>query len=204
MRPARPVRAGRVALPGCRVPTLQATRTALDRLYMLCGLLAALSLAGIAVLILAQIAGRFFGLLVPSANEIAGFLMAASSFLALGYAFKAGSHIRVTLLLSRLPGRARRHADIVCLIAGSVLSGYFAWYTLALVRDSIRYNEVSDGLVPIPLAYPQVAMLAGIVVLTIAFIDELVSVVRGNVPCYDTASDAVLTHAAPVQPRGHE
>jgi len=76
-------------------------RATLDLLYKSCGVLAAISLSGIAVLILAQIIGRFFGVLVPSANEIAGFLMAASSFLALAYVFRAGSHIRVTMLLLR-------------------------------------------------------------------------------------------------------
>jgi TRAP-type C4-dicarboxylate transport system permease small subunit len=171
-------------------------RATLDFLYTACGVLAAIALAGIAVLILAQIVGRFFGLLVPSANEIAGFLMAASSFLALGYAFKAGSHIRVTMLLSRLPARRRRVADIGCLLVASWLAGYFAWYTLALIRDSIRYHEVADGLVPIPLAIPQGAMLAGLLVLTIAIVDELISVLRGNTPSYDTASDAVLTPGA--------
>ncbi len=167
-------------------------RAALDFLYKLCGVLAAISLAGIAVLILAQIIGRFFGVLVPSANELAGFLMAASSFLALAYAFRAGSHIRVNLVLWRLPPAARRWADIVCLAAGTVLAGYFAWYTWALVADSIRYNEVADGLVPIPLAFPQSAMLAGLTVLTIAFVDELISVIRGNTPSYDNSEDVVL------------
>lgn len=168
-------------------------RATLDFIYKACGVLAAIALAGIAVLILAQIIGRFFGVLVPSAGEIAGFLMAASSFLALGYAFKAGSHIRVTLVLTRLPAGLRRAADVGCLLVATWLSGYFAWYTLSLIRDSIRYNEVSDGLIPIPLAIPQGAMLAGLLVLTIAIVDELISVIRGNTPSYDTASDAVLT-----------
>lgn len=167
-------------------------RAALDFLYKLCGVLAAVSLAGIAVLILAQIIGRFFGVLVPSANEIAGFLMAASSFLALAYAFKAGSHIRVNLLLLRLAPAARRWVDLVCLAAGTVLSGYFAWYTWELVADSIRYKEVADGLVPIPLAWPQGAMLAGLTVLTIAFVDEFISVLRGNTPSFDNSEDVVL------------
>ena len=172
-------------------------RAALDFLYAVCGYLAAICLAGIGALILAQIIGRFFGILVPSANEIAGFLMAASSFLALAYSFRAGSHIRVNLVLLRLPVAARRIADIICLAAGTILSGYFAWFTWVLVQDSIRYKEVADGLVRIPLAVPQSALLAGLVVLTIAFLDELISVLRGNTPSYDIEQDALLS------PDGH-
>lgn len=175
-------------------------RAALDFLYKLCGVLAAISLAGIAVLILAQIVGRFFGVLVPSANEIAGFLMAASSFLALAYAFRAGSHIRVNLVLLRLAPSSRRWADIVCLVAGTILSSYFAWYTWVLVADSIRFKEVADGLVPIPLAWPQGAMLVGLVVLAIAFLDELISVIRGNTPSYDNSEDVVLENRPELGP----
>jgi hypothetical protein len=39
-------------------------------------------------------------------------------------------------------------------------------------------------------------MLAGLLVLTIAIVDELISILRGNTPSYDTASDAVLTPGA--------
>jgi hypothetical protein len=102
----------RKAAPGAMEASRGERFATLDFLYKACGVLAAIALAGIAVLILAQIVGRFFGLLVPSANEIAGFLMAASSFLALGYAFRSGSHIRVTMLLSRLPVRARRALEL--------------------------------------------------------------------------------------------
>ena len=170
-------------------------RRVLNLLYLACGVLAALFLAGIAVLILAQIIGRFVGFLVPSAVEMAGFFMAASTFLALGYSFRAGSHIRVTLLLSRLPSSKRRAADAAGLALGVLLIGYFAWHTVRLAQDSWRFGEVSDGLVGIPLWIPQSGMAFGLAVLALAMLDELVVVLRGGEPAFEASADVVLDQA---------
>lgn len=167
-------------------------RRTLDVLYLGCAVLAAILLAGIGALILAQIVGRFFGVLVPSANEIAGFFLATSTFLALAYSFRAGTHIRVTLLVSRLPVRLHRSADVVVLTIATALSGYFAWYAYRLTADSWRYGDLSDGLIGVPLWIPQACMCLGLVMLTVAAVDELVAVLRGRAPSYENSDEAVL------------
>ena len=167
-------------------------RRALDRLYGFCGGLAALFLAAIAVLILAQIVARLLGLFVPAASDFAGFCLAASSFLALAYTFRAGGHIRVTLVLQRIPQRWRRGCDLASLAIAASLVGYFAWYTVGLVQDSWHYNDLSEGLVPVPLWIPQSAMAAGLIVLAIALVDELVNVLRGGKASYEQAVDVLL------------
>ena len=83
-------------------------RRALDLLYRTCGGLAAMFLAAIAILILTQVVARLTGFFLPAASDFAGFCLAASSFLALAYTFRAGTHIRVVLLLQRLPAAWRR------------------------------------------------------------------------------------------------
>lgn len=167
-------------------------RIALDFAYRLCGVLAAVALAMIAVLILAQIVGRFFGVLVPGVNEAAAFLLAATTFLALAYSFRAGSHIRVSVVLHHLPPRLRRLADLLSVAVATALIGYFAWYTWLLVQDSIRFKEVSDGLLAIPLAIPQGAMLAGLVMLTVALVEEFFNILFGGTPTFDDTRDVVL------------
>ena len=171
-------------------------RALLDRLYKLSGALAAVFLAAIAALILAQIIGRFFNVLVPSANEFAGFSMAASSFLALAYTFRAGGHIRVTLVILRLPEGARRAFELGSLSVATALIAFFAWHTVLLVLDSLKYDDLSDGLIAIPLWIPQAGMAAGLVVLAIALLDELVQVLRGRTPSYASPQDAVLGELA--------
>lgn len=167
-------------------------RRTLDALYFGAAVLAALLLAGIGALILAQIVGRFFGVLVPSANEIAGFFLAASTFLGLAYSFRRGTHIRVSLLVSRLPVGARRAANAAVTAVAAALSGYFTWFTFRLAAESWRYNDLSDGLIGVPLWIPQGAMCLGLAMITIAALDELVTILRGGTPGFEDTSDAVL------------
>ena len=61
-----------------------------------------------------------------------------------------------------------------------------------LVYDSIRFKEVSYGLLPIPLAIPQAAMTAGLVVLLIALLDELIIVWKSGLPSFQSAEDAIV------------
>ena len=70
-------------------------------------MLAALFMMSIGVLIVTSVIARLFGSYLPGLNQYAGYAMAASSLLALAYTFRAGGHIRVSLVLTRLHGRAR-------------------------------------------------------------------------------------------------
>ena len=167
-------------------------RRVLDFAYKTCGVLAAIALASIAALMLAQIVGRFFRVMVPGVNEAAAFLLPTASFLALAYAFRAGSHIRVSLVLHAMPVNVRRVADLLSVGVGAALMGYFAWSSWGLMMDSIRFREVSDGLLSIPLAYPQGAMFLGIVMLSIAMVEEFFHILFGGTPSFDDSQDVVM------------
>jgi len=167
-------------------------RRVLDGIYLAGAIVAAALLAGIGVLILAQIVGRFFGVVVPSANEISGFFLATSTFLALAYSFREGSHIRVTLVVSHLPEPLHRILVIATLVVATALSGYFSYYAYGLAAESWRYGDLSDGLVGVPLWIPQTCMAFGLVIMTIACLDELVRVLRGQEPSFEEKTDSVL------------
>jgi TRAP-type C4-dicarboxylate transport system permease small subunit len=174
-------------------------RSALDRLYAASGALSAAFLVAICVIVLAQVAcnavdaalplvGRSpIGLVIPSYAEFAGFFLAASSFLALAYTLRAGGHIRVRLLLQRLPAGAQRLAEYWCVCAALFVSAYFAWYCWRLVAESLAYHDMSPGIVPVALWIPQSAMALGLSVLAIAFVDELVGLMRGRRASYAQA-----------------
>ena len=158
-----------------------AIRRALDLLYAGCGVLAGISLVAIAVFVLIQVAARLLGLVVTWTAEFAGYAMAASSFLALAYTFNSGGHIRVDLLLGRLPPRAQRWVEIGCLVLGVLIAGYFARYSVVMAWQSYVFNDVGPGTVVVPLWIPQSVMALGVVALAISLLDNLVRfVVRGT------------------------
>ncbi|MFN9747561.1 MAG: TRAP transporter small permease [Betaproteobacteria bacterium] len=155
-------------------------RRALDALYDGAAWLAALSMVGLLAMVLLSILSRQLHFHVPGTDAYAGYLMAAAGFLALAHTLKKGEHIRVTLLLGRLQGGARRAMELWALAAAAALAGLVAWYSARLVWQSRLFNDISTGNDATPLWIPQLAMAAGTLVLFVAFVDELVQAATGR------------------------
>lgn len=155
-------------------------RKALDALYNGAAALAALFLVGLLGMVLLSVAGRQLNFHVPGTDAYAGYLMAASGFLALAHTLKRGEHIRVTLLLASLTGRWRRGLELWALGFATLLSIMFAWYACRLAWQSHSFHDISTASDATPLWIPQIGMAVGAVILAIAFIDELVLEASGQ------------------------
>ena len=162
----------------------------LDWVFHIAGLLSAVLLAGIAVLTFIQIVGRMLGYLISTGTEFAGFCMAGSIFLALAWTLRSGGHIRVNLVVQRLPAGARRITEIWCIAIAAIAAGLFTYSAISMTWDSYRFGDVSVGMVPVPLWMPQVAMAAGVFLLEVALIEQLVLVLRGREPTYRASEEA--------------
>jgi TRAP-type C4-dicarboxylate transport system permease small subunit len=164
-------------------------RRFLDRLYAASGALAALCLAGICVLMLAQAIGREFGLLIRFADDLTAWLCAASAFFALGHTFRHGELVRVGLFVDMLKPGARRIAEIVALTVTGLFVGYMAWAVTRFVYESWQVKEVAQGLVKIPIWIPQLCFVLGVLIFFIAVLDELLTVIKGRKPAYQLAEE---------------
>lgn len=117
---------------------------------------------------------------IPGLDAYAGYAIAASLFLALPATLLRGEHIRVTLVLERLPAAGRAALEWWCLLAGTALSLYLSWYALRLVWVSHVTHDISPGADVTPLWIPQLAMAVGCAGLTLAFLQALSSRWRGT------------------------
>jgi TRAP-type C4-dicarboxylate transport system permease small subunit len=169
-------------------------RRSLDLLYAASGVLAAVCLAGIAVLMLAQAVGREFGLLIRGADDITAWLCAASAFFALGHTFRHGELVRVGLLLGFLQPRARRGAELFALGVTALFVGYMTWAVTRFVYESWKFDEVAQGMIKTPIWIPQMSLVLGVLIFLVAVLDELVAVIRKQKPSYQQAEEA--RHAA--------
>lgn len=155
-------------------------RRLLDLLYDGAAWLAALAMIGVLAMVLLSIVSRQFGFHVPGTDAYAGYSMAAAGFLALAHTLKRNEHIRVTLLLGRLKGRANHYLEMWSLSAAVLLAGLFAFYSVRLAWVSRSINDISTSNDATPLWIPQVAMAVGTVVLLVAFVDEWVLQLQGR------------------------
>jgi TRAP-type C4-dicarboxylate transport system permease small subunit len=149
-------------------------RKLLDALYDGAVALAALFMVGLLAMVLLSILGRQLHFHVPGTDAYAGYMMAGAGFLALAHTLKRGEHIRVTLLLSALRVRTRHAFEMWALAAAAGLAALSAWYSCRLAWQSYTFHDISTGNDATPLWIPQLAMAAGTLILTIAFVDELV------------------------------
>jgi len=164
-------------------------RRFLDRLYSWSGVLAALCVFAIFALMLAQAFGRELGILVRGADDIVAWLCAASAFFALGHTFRHGELVRVGLVVNRLGGRARWIAELFALGITSAFVAYMLWSVGRFVYESWKLNEVAQGLIKVPIWIPQLTFLAGVGILFVAVLDELVLVLKKQKPAYQVAEE---------------
>jgi len=164
-------------------------RRFLDRLYAASAVAAAICLASIAAVMLLQAAMREAGFLLRGADDIVAWLCAASAFLALGYTFRSGELVRVSLLIERLAGKARRNAEIACLGGALVIAAYAFWAVASFVYESWKFGELAQGLIQIPIWIPQMSVVLGMLIFLIAVLDEFVQLVGGAKPAYQRAAE---------------
>jgi TRAP-type C4-dicarboxylate transport system permease small subunit len=177
-------------------------RRTLDGLYGAGLAGACLAMVAIAVLVLAQVAGRIvdraalalgrdpLGLAVPSLAEIGGFLFVGAACLALPATLRAAGHVRVTLALGRIPPGPARALTGLVLALGAGLAGFATWHSAAQALDSLAFASTSFGIVRVPLWIPQGVMTLGLGLLLVALLDELVTLLAGGTPAFRRAETA--------------
>ena len=154
-------------------------RRTLDGFYEGLMVLSAVAMALTFLVVIFGILDRQFALDLRGLDAYAGYGIASTLFLAMPGTLQRGEHIRVTLLLQRLPRTARQALEAWCLAAGLALTGFLAWYALRMVWVSHATHDISQGSDATPLWLPQIAMALGSVGLFVAFIDAAASRLAG-------------------------
>ncbi|MCW5653638.1 TRAP transporter small permease [Hydrogenophaga sp.] len=155
-------------------------RKTLDALYLGAGWLAALFMIGVLVMVMLTIISRLANFYVPGTDAYAGYAMAGAGFLALAHTLKHNEHIRVTLIIGRLTGGARRGLELWALSIAALMSGLLAWFSWRLVWQSHQFHDISTAADATPLWIPQILMAVGCTVLLVAMVDEWVLELRGK------------------------
>ena len=163
---------------------MRAVRRTLDALYLAGGLAGAVAIVTIGLLVLVQVTLRQVGMIIPGGDDLTAFSVAASAMLPLAYAFRQGAHIRVDLVVGQLPGSVRPVVEILALGLAAAMACLFAYASLDSMWDSWEFEEVAQGMLPVPIWMPQLAMVLGTALLALALLDDLVVALAGGRPSY--------------------
>lgn len=162
-------------------------RKALDFLYYCTALLGALFIVAIGLLILSQVVGRQIGVQIKGADDLTAWSVVAAGFLPLAYTFRNGGHIRVTLIIEKA-GRFKQPMEIAVMVVGLFFTGYLTYSSIDMVWDSIRFDDLTQGLINIPLWIPQISIPIGAAVFAIALLDDLLCLLFRATPSYVLAA----------------
>ena len=125
-------------------------------------ILAGLALAGIVILISAEMASRlFFGRSFGEAWVFSTYLLAVAMFCGLAHAAGGEGHIRVELLASRLSPSAARRLDGIVSLLGTAIAGLLTFALGRLAWRSFASGTVSFTPDQTPLFLPQSLVAAG-------------------------------------------
>ena len=158
---------------------------------------AALGVLAMCLLVTGAVVVRaVFDLPVVWVPEIVGYLMVALVFLALGETMLAGRHIKIDLVVGRLPGRLRDVVELCTLTLSVGAAGFFTWHGVNTMLRSLEYERRDAfGALNLPLYIPQIALPVGLSILTLVAVLLAVRKLRdvlGRSGSGDAASDSQL------------
>ncbi len=157
--------------------TLRIVNRGIDALARLMGACAGWLFIGCAAFISFDvIARRFFGFSTRSSVELSGYMLGIGIAWGLAAAMEARSHVRIDVLIQRVPAGPRRYLHWVALLMLAVFAGflvYGAWYT---AMESWDFKATDNSLLKTPLIIPQGLWLAGLAVFGLMLVFRVLEV----------------------------
>ena len=110
------------------------------------------------------IARKFFGFSSQSSTELSGYMLGIGIAWGLAGALDARAHVRIDVLIQRIPAGLRGYLHWLALASLAVFAGfllYGAWHT---TMESLEFGATDNSLLKTPLIIPQSLWLIGIAV----------------------------------------
>lgn len=157
-----------------------------DRIAAASGVFAMLCLATLLLLILAGIGRSILGKINPEwggeieiAWEYSAYLMGAVFMFGAAAGLRAGSHVRVAILLARA-GRGPTFAfEMLSTLIGLFVTGFMAWSLFNFTLRAFRNEQLSSGSLT-PLWIPDAALALGALLLATQMLVRLLRLILGE------------------------
>ena len=131
------------------------------------------------VMLLAEVLTRYiFRSPLSIADEMGGYLLVSITFMGLAYTWKEKGHVRVSLLINRLPDRVVHLLRFFTLILATVFTIPLIKACYDLISDSLLFESRSGSWLRTPLAYPQTILLIGAIMLFLQLVAEIIKATR--------------------------
>lgn len=114
-------------------------------------------------------------------EEYTGYLFVGLAFLGFADAFVAGSHVRVSLFLSRLRGRVRSYYEVPLTLVALAVTGAIGWFGGRHFWGAWAHGDLAQTVSQTPLWIPRIAVPLGCAILLLALVAHLRAALRGEI-----------------------
>ncbi|MBL6946398.1 MAG: TRAP transporter small permease [Rhodospirillales bacterium] len=134
----------------------------------------------LSVLVCAEIVLRkVFSQSLQGVDEYGGYALAVTSAIGFAFAFYEGSHIRIDVLVTRLPRSLRILSSVVAHLSLLVVAWLFAKYAVLLTIESWEISAFANTPLRTPLFIPQAIWAGGMCLFFVALAVRLLKILEG-------------------------
>ncbi len=113
---------------------------------------------------------------IPATFEFMGAMMVVTVFLAVSFAQHGRRHIRVELLVRRMPPFWQKAADVLQFALGAMVFGMIARFAWAAAIHGFNVGEYATGIINFPLWPARFVMAFGVTLMTIQCLFDIAGV----------------------------
>jgi len=110
------------------------------------------------------------------ADELAGYLLVAITFLGAAYTLTMDAHVRVDTIIDRLDGNKRKGVIFVTDVISLAFLIVYVWQAYRLAIDAYVSVKISPTLLRTPIYIPQIVLPIGLTLLCLQLIAHLLKI----------------------------
>lgn len=114
------------------------------------------------------------------AEELARFCLVWGTFLGAAALLAQRKHIRIGLVVDRLPERLRRWSEAVSLAFVATVSAVIVWHGSTIAYDSFQRGRTAGSMLDLPMWWSEAAAPLGFLMLGVQALVELIRLWRGE------------------------
>jgi TRAP-type C4-dicarboxylate transport system permease small subunit len=154
-------------------------RQIMDKIAYVCGLIGSGLVPIMVFMVAVEVFMRYVLKNPPMvADEFSAYMLVALSYLGLAVTWRQGGHVRITLLVSRLPVKVAGWLRLVVLIIIFIFMVAITHSAFSMVVYAYEINLRSDTWLTFPLIWPQLTVFIGFLILTLILPADIVKVYR--------------------------
>ena len=111
------------------------------------------------------------------ADEFSAYMLVALSYIGMSYTWRKKQHVRISLLVSRLPPKVASWTRLITLLLAFVFLLGLDQAGYRLIVYSLKVHMKSPTWVTTPLVWPQLTVFIGFIVLTLLLVVEIARVI---------------------------